>query len=383
MEEAPTIKNDKNQKTFELKSDKENKYVFTFKNIKSTSLLIEALFDDGIVKTFFESEFTLDKIKENKAFISYDTIDEILEELFPLIDENKVHLFEEEGNKIKIIFDLPFKKYKNMIFLISEKKKTSDEKIDELYEIIITQNKEIKELKSNSEKEKANLEKEIKDLKSKLNDVINKLENLGEKMSKLEKENKKILKKKKYDEDIILNTKSDIFNSLDEIDFIIARLKRDTKLQNKKIIMKLLFKATRDGQHCSNFHSKCDKKVQQLLFIKTTKGQIFGGYTEEGFRSRNTSIVDNNAFVFSFSTKKIYNAKNDKCAIYDYSGYGPCFFGTTLNIFTIHSNMLEDKCNTCTISESNFDGMTINYELNNGEKYFYAQEIEVYQILYN
>ena len=251
MEEAPTIKEDKSQKTFELKSDKGNNYVFTFKNIKSASLLIEALFDDGIVKTFFESEFALDKIKENKAFISYDTIDEILEELFPLIDENKIHLFEEEGNKIKIIFELPFKKYKNMVFLICEKKKTSDakidelyeiiitqnkeikdlksklndveyklenliekmskiekenkkvlkkktsdEKIDELYEIIITQNKEIKDLKSNSEKEKANLEKEINDLKSKLNNVTKKLENLIEKMSKLEKENIKALKKK-------------------------------------------------------------------------------------------------------------------------------------------------------------------------------------------
>ena len=146
--EAPTIKEDKSQKTFDLNSNKGNKYIFTFKNIKSTSLLIEALFDDGIVKTFFESEFTLEKVKENKAFISYDTIDEILEELFPLIDENKIHLFEEEGNKIKIIFDLPFKKYKNMDFLVSEKKKTSDAKIDELYEIIITQNKEIKDLKS-------------------------------------------------------------------------------------------------------------------------------------------------------------------------------------------------------------------------------------------
>ena len=364
--EAPTIKEDKSQKTFDLKSNKGNKYIFTFKNIKSTSLLIEALFDDGIVKTFFESEFTLEKVKENKAFISYDTIDEILEELFPLIDENKIHLFEEEGNKIKIIFDLPFKKYKNMIFLISEKKKTSDEKIDELYEIIITQNKE------------------INDLKSKLNNVTNKLENLIEKMSKLEKENKKVLKKKKYEEDIIINTKSDIFNSLDEIDFIIARLKRDTKLQNKKITMKLLFKATRDGQHCSNFHSKCDKKVQQLVFIKTTKGEIFGGYTEEGFRSRNEGIKDNEAFVFSFSTKKIYNPKNNVDTIYDHSNYGPYFNGSALyGTLHIPSNMLEDKSQTCKISCSYFDGMTIDYELNNGKECFYAEEIEVYQILYS
>ena len=383
MEEAPTIKDDKNKKTFELTSDKKNKYTFTFKNIKSTSLLIEALFDDGIVKTFFESKFTLDKIKENKAFLSYDTIDEILEELFPLIDENKIHLTEEEENKIKIIFDLPFKKYKNMDFLISEKKKTSDEKINELYDIIITQNKEIKELKSNSEKEKANLEKEIKDLQSKLSDVTSKLENLIKRMSKLEKKKEKVLKKEKFEDGIIINTKSDIFDSLDEIVFIIERLKRDTRLQNKKITMKLLFKATRDGQHCSNFHSKCDKKVQQLVFIKTTKGQIFGGYTEEGFRSRNTGIVDNNAFVFSFSTKKIYNAKNNNEVIYDYSSYGPCFYSTPYLAICIESNMLEDKSYTCEINHNYFDGITIDYELNNGEKYFYVQEIEVYQILYN
>lgn len=363
--EAPAINDGKSQKTFELNSDKENKYIFTFKNIKSTSLLIEALFDDGIVKTFFESEFTLDKIKENKVFNSYDTIDEILEELFPLIDQKKIHLFEEEGNKIKIIFDLPFKKYKNIDFLIKEKKKTSDAKIDELYEIIITQNKE------------------IKDLKSKLNDVENKLENLIEKMSNLEKENKKVLKKKKYYEGIIINTESDIFNSLDEIDFIIDRLKRDTKLQNKKITMKLLFKATRDGQNCSNFHSKCDNKVQQLVFIKTTKGEIFGGYTEEGFRSRNDSLVDNNAFVFSFSTKKIYNAKYNQEVIYDHKSSGPYFNASSYGAIAINSNMLQDKSYTCTIKNSRFEGMTIDYELNNGQQCFYIQEIEIYQILYN
>ena len=70
MEEESKLNDDSTQKTYKITSDKENKYIVTFKNIKSTSLLIEALFDDGIVKTFFESEFTLEKVKENKAFIS-------------------------------------------------------------------------------------------------------------------------------------------------------------------------------------------------------------------------------------------------------------------------------------------------------------------------
>ena len=51
------INGDKSQKTFEINSDKRNKYIFTFKNIKSSPLLIEALFDDGIIKTIFKFEY--------------------------------------------------------------------------------------------------------------------------------------------------------------------------------------------------------------------------------------------------------------------------------------------------------------------------------------
>ena len=45
--------------------------------------------------------------------------------------------------------------------------------------------------------------------------------------------------------------------------------------------------------------------------------------------------------------------------------------------------MLVEKCYTCLISESYFEGMKIDYELNGGEKYFYIQEIEIYQVLFN
>ena len=45
--------------------------------------------------------------------------------------------------------------------------------------------------------------------------------------------------------------------------------------------------------------------------------------------------------------------------------------------------MLVDKSYTCLISESYFEGMKIDYELNSGKKYFYIQEIEIYQVLFN
>ena len=42
MEEESKLNDDSSQKTFKITSDKENKYIVTFKNIKSTLLLIEA-----------------------------------------------------------------------------------------------------------------------------------------------------------------------------------------------------------------------------------------------------------------------------------------------------------------------------------------------------
>ena len=353
MEEAPPVK--KEQKIFELISDKGNKFIITFKTVKSSSLIITAIFDDGIIKEFYEAEFTIEKIKENKAFIIYDTIEEILAELVPLTEEKKVHIIEEELNLIKVKFDLPLQKYKNLDFILNEKKKSNEEKIDDLYNIIIGQNKEIKNLKLNLD----NIKNDIKNLENNLNQL-------------------------KKGKEIKIYPESNIIKSNEEIDFILNRLKNSNKrLINKTIFLKLLFKATNDGQNASDFHNKCDGKVQQLIFIKTTEGEIFGGYTKIGFRSRGNAIKDNNAFIFSFVTKKIYNVKYDKNAIWDCKEYGPCFYSNGNYAFYIPNKMFDDNSNTCKKSESHFEGMNIDYEINNGEFNFNIQEIEVYQVLYN
>ena len=90
-------------------------------------------------------------------------------ELFPLIDEGKVHLFEEIKNEnkfIKIIFDFPFKKYNNLELYLDEKKKTDLEKINELYNIIKTQNKKINDLRN-----------DFKDMKIKIENLEKKFQN--------------------------------------------------------------------------------------------------------------------------------------------------------------------------------------------------------------
>ena len=102
------------EKTFETTSNKGNKYITTFKN-NGTNLLITSIYDDIIRKNFYESLYSLEKIKENKAFYIYDTIDKILSELFPLIDKKEVKIIE-ETKFIKINFTLPLKKFKNIEF---------------------------------------------------------------------------------------------------------------------------------------------------------------------------------------------------------------------------------------------------------------------------
>ena len=151
------------EKIFELISNKGNKFIITVLN-KQSSLLIISILNNDLNKRYYENIFSLEKIKENKAFAFYESIDEILSELFPLIDKKEVKIIE-ETKFIKINFTLPLKKFKNIEFNLNEKEKSDSDKINELYNIVINQNNEINELK----KEQINLKNEIKDLKIRIN----------------------------------------------------------------------------------------------------------------------------------------------------------------------------------------------------------------------
>lgn len=119
---APLVEINTRDKTFILISQNKNKFVTSFLN-KDSKLVIKSLFDDGIVKTFYEAEYSLTKIQGNKALSIYDSIKEVFDELISLINQEKIHLIEEnDKNALKIIFDLPSKKYNSIEFSVGEKK---------------------------------------------------------------------------------------------------------------------------------------------------------------------------------------------------------------------------------------------------------------------
>jgi len=93
---------------------------------------------------------------------------------------------------------------------------------------------------------------------------------------------------------------------------------------------KLIYRATRDGFGAADFHSKCDSYQNSFVIIKSTNGNVFGGYTQQSWSS-NDWKTDPNAFLFSFinqhNTKVIMKCIEPSYAIGANISYGPIFGG--------------------------------------------------------
>jgi len=148
---------------------------------------------------------------------------------------------------------------------------------------------------------------------------------------------------------------------------------------------KLIYRATRDGFGAADFHSKCDSYQNSLVIIKSTNGNVFGGYTEQNWSGDNQWKSDPNAFLFSFinhhNTKIIMKCINPTCAIRASSEYGPTFGGGA-DLFICNDS------NTSNESSSNlgnsFKHPNYGYGSNEAKSFlagsynFRTKEIEVY-----
>jgi hypothetical protein len=64
----------------------------------------------------------------------------------------------------------------------------------------------------------------------------------------------------------------------------------------------LIYRGTRDGFSALDFHRRCDKIKSTLTVVRTTDGDVFGGYARKPWSSRNTFVTDRDAFLFRFET---------------------------------------------------------------------------------
>jgi hypothetical protein len=143
----------------------------------------------------------------------------------------------------------------------------------------------------------------------------------------------------------------------------------------------LIYRASQDGFEASQFHTKCENKPNTLVVIKSTNGNVFGGYTEQTWNPSNNYKADPNSFIFSLINKlnKPLKIKWSQNGIFCNSSHGPLFGGDIV---------ITDKSNTNTNSSSNLGHSYIHPDYANGSNEarsflagsynFQVSEIEVY-----
>jgi len=207
-------------------------------------------------------------------------------------------------------------------------------------------------------------------LKRKDCDIYETVKMLCEKVNQLEKENKLLQFK--------LNNK--IFRNEEELNFIKNRIKQIPKYNDKNISFQLIFRLTENGSNISTFRKICNNIPNNLVLVKTTGGERFGGFTQLAWTSSGQNKRDDEAFCFSLTKNKIYNIIKGFDAIGDYSNGGPAFLN---NIFYVgyagNGSLIDGSC--IKNGRSNYSGEKSVYEINNGNQYFTLNEFEFYQIL--
>ena len=154
----------------------------------------------------------------------------------------------------------------------------------------------------------------------------------------------------------------------------------------------LLYRGSRDGFGADMFHAKCDGKLKTLTIVKSTNGNIFGGYAAVDWTPVYFSLCfkrDPNAFLFSLVNKDNQPIKL-KCnrngfAIFCNHYYSATFGGCS------HDLCIAGKANVNQTSYSNLGHIYLHpkYAYGSAEaKSFLAgsfkfqiSEIEVFQLI--
>ena len=209
MDSAPVlfdkkiIPEKKYSRCFELSSDKKNKYKISIYN-QQDKLILSAINLNSIdlKSNEFKKEVLINELKKNKYLSLCENINDMLEELFNLIDNKKYTLKEEGDNEIILSIEVAMKLIKEITFNLEKKEKDTNIIINDL----IAENNELKSKIEVLSLQVIDLKDDINYLKNKNNDEkVNELFNkLSEKIDNLElKINHKNLDEQKEKNDLI------------------------------------------------------------------------------------------------------------------------------------------------------------------------------------
>jgi len=156
-----------------------------------------------------------------------------------------------------------------------------------------------------------------------------------------------------------------------------------------------VYQASKDGFGASDFHSKVDGILGTLTVVKSTYGNIFGGFTSLSWGLPSNSYSDPSAYIFSLVNQHnnysyIFNQistyqSNPIYSIYANPQNGPIFGGS-------HDFAIYDQSNSKNNSHSRLGysyQAPLNYTFSSdqansflaGSRNFQTLEVEVYTII--
>ena len=257
-------------------------------------------------------------------------------------------------------------------------------KLENNYNQLKNENMKLKEFIQNEN----NRYNELESIFNQQKNEYMKLKELIQKENKRNNEldNKYMELKKKYEllkEESQIGFKADasnILSSPNKFKFITNYIKIKQPSFNFNEI-KLLYRGSIQGDRTKTCHQFCDDKQDILIFIKTEKGNIFGGYSKIGFKTSNkaTYLMDNDCFLFSVNYEKIFPCIENKNHISHISDVcGLCFTGSLC--FFDNFMTSNDNCIYKTIQQF-FNRLDEPFEMNGGKSNFRCKELEVYQLI--
>jgi cell division septum initiation protein DivIVA len=356
-----------------------NDYINVNSNFFNLTIFIE---DDKLnfncshysTKQFYKQSYSFDELQSiNELFSIYNNINEIYDVIIDIYKNNKK--IEKDFPKIEV----------------NEKEKKFDL-------ILLGKNHSITiplASKIEREKIKINAQKNLEEDVKKLDDLTKLIEKYKKENSELKIEIKNLKaqiemnKKNEASNGEIKNQQLSVTNSNFHIEEFISKNKMDilkkwiknssTYFKNKTFHFSLIYKATVHGDSAQNFHKNVDGKGPLLIIVKTTENKIIGGYTSKPWSSSNDRQKDDEAFLFTFESYKMYKIKQSSYACFHLTKEGPVF-GNSYELF------ISDECLNNQKSFVNGESKCFKiYDkknlLNNPQKtYFKVLDYEVHQI---
>lgn len=147
---------------------------------------------------------------------------------------------------------------------------------------------------------------------------------------------------------------------------------------NSKISYELLYKASRDGEEASVFHSLCDEKGASITVVKVLNGSKCGGFTPLSWKTEGCWQKDPSlrSFVCNLDNKTKFNLRDNYNHALDFHDSKlSCFGGYTLQLTDKNLSNKNGICQACDYQiQSPTDLIGIN------ENNFQAVDIEIFLV---